>query len=144
MSGDSEAKRGGVSSKVYMEFLEDVIPIMWEPDLVFMQDNAGIHRARIVTVFFEEHGIGVLEWPPYSPDLNPIEHAWHRLKERVYELHPELLEEKGKREDVKQAMLNALSEAWDTLKDTFFTALIESMQRRVKAVVDAEGWYTKY
>ena len=32
-----------------------------------------------------------MEWPPYSPDLNPIKHFWYRLKKLVYTRHPELL-----------------------------------------------------
>jgi hypothetical protein len=44
-----------------------------------MQDNASIFTARIVKDWLKEQGIEVLNWPPYSPDLNPIEHAWKRL-----------------------------------------------------------------
>jgi transposase len=43
--------------------------------MVFMQDNAPIHTAHIIKDWLEEMAIEVLEWPPYSPDLNPIEHA---------------------------------------------------------------------
>lgn len=50
-----------------------------------MQDNARIHTARIVQDWLHEQEFEVLEWPPYSPDLNPIEHVWARLKELVNE-----------------------------------------------------------
>lgn len=42
----------------------------------FMQDNAPLHTAKIIKNRFHEHGIPLVDWPPYSPDLNPIEHAW--------------------------------------------------------------------
>jgi transposase len=58
-----------------------------------MQDNALIHTAGKIKNWLQGHGITVMEWPPYSPDLNPIENAWAKLKERIYELHPELLNE---------------------------------------------------
>jgi hypothetical protein len=46
-----------------------------------MQDNALIHKAVIIRDFLEGNSIPKLEWPPYSPDLNPIEIVWAWLKE---------------------------------------------------------------
>ena len=41
----------------------------------FMQDNAAIHTARKVKEWFRVYGVdGITDWPPYSPDLNPIVH----------------------------------------------------------------------
>jgi transposase len=52
------------------------MPRCWEPGLIFMQDNASIHIAHIIREWFQEHSIPLLDWLPYSPDLNPIEHIW--------------------------------------------------------------------
>jgi len=41
----------------------------------FMQDNAPIHMAQRIEDWFENHAIPRLSWPPYSPDLNPIENV---------------------------------------------------------------------
>lgn len=46
-----------------------------------MQDNGPIHCAKDVKQWFEDMAIPVMEWPPYSRDLNPIEHLWFPLKE---------------------------------------------------------------
>ena len=43
-------------------------------DAVFQQDNSPVHTESVVTERFEQHNIQVNEHPPYSPDLNPIEH----------------------------------------------------------------------
>jgi transposase len=75
-----------------------------------MQDGASIHTACIIKNWLQEKSIEILNWPPYSPDLNPIEHAWKRLKEQVWKHHSELLELKGKSQDVKEAILKALQE----------------------------------
>jgi len=56
-----------------------------------MQDNAPIHTARIVRTYFDNNGVHCLVgWPPYSADMNPIEHLWLRLKELIYKLAPDI------------------------------------------------------
>jgi transposase len=40
-----------------------------------MQNNALIHIAKIMAKWFKENVVEVINWPPYSPDLNPIEHT---------------------------------------------------------------------
>ena len=67
---------------VYLKLLEYlVLPVVQRindtiSDAVFQQDNAPVHTASVVTEWFEQYNIQVDEHPPYSPDLNPIEHAW--------------------------------------------------------------------
>ena len=49
-------------------------------DILFLQDNAPVHKAYSVMDWFERNCIELVEYPPYSPDLNPIEHVWVELK----------------------------------------------------------------
>jgi len=140
---DFEAKKHGYSARSYLQVLDDQMPRCWEPGLIFMQDNAPIHMARAVQDWFIEMGIPLTDWPPFSPDLNPIEHIWHHLKKLVLNTHPEL-EGMGKGEEAIQALEQALIEAWNALPDSLFEQVADSMPYRVAAVVKAKGWHTKY
>ncbi|GBL80412.1 hypothetical protein AVEN_92309-1 [Araneus ventricosus] len=53
-----------------------------------MDDNARPHRAAIVDNFLECEGIQRMEWPAYSPDLNPIENIWKALGQAVCRCFP--------------------------------------------------------
>jgi hypothetical protein len=46
---DPESKRGGYSANSYITLLEEMIPTVWEPELLYMQDNTSIHTAKKVT-----------------------------------------------------------------------------------------------
>ena len=62
----------------------------------------------------------------------------------MHRAHPSLSTISGGAPKVKKAIGKALIECWDALGDEVFDRLIESMPRRVAAVIKAEGWYTKY
>ena len=74
MTRDEESKRGGYSANSYCIALDEGLRDYYEPGMMFMQDNAPIHTAHKAEEWFEIHGVQVMIWPPYSPDLNPIEH----------------------------------------------------------------------
>jgi hypothetical protein len=78
----------------------------------------------------------LLPWPAQSPDLNPIEHLWNHLKTRLeeYEEAPKEMGELWERVDKE----------WNEIEPEVCQNLIESMPRRVEAVIQAKGGYTKY
>jgi hypothetical protein len=143
MTGDPNAPRGGVTAKQYLEVIQEHLPTILDYDSIFMQDNAPIHKARIIKDWFEDMGVIVVVWPPYSPDLNPIENLWKMLKERILELYPEL-EILRDNESTKQLLIKAAQEAWEDLEPQLLNKLASEMQKRVDAVKAAQGWYTKY
>lgn len=71
---------GGTSGDVFVAYVEKVlVPELREGDLVVM-DNLGAHKDVRVRPLIEEVGANVVYLPPYSPDLNPIELAWTKVK----------------------------------------------------------------
>ena len=87
------------------------------------------------TKWFEDNDIQVLVWPAQSPDINPIEHLWVSLKHALQQLRPP----KGVHE-----LWDRVGEEWNKIPPETCQKLIESMPRRIQAVIKAKGGHTKY
>ncbi len=76
-----------VTAPVYQEMLEHfMLPsadqLFKDADCIFQQDSAPAHTARSTRSWLNDHGVGVLDWPANSPDLNPIENLWRPLSKK--------------------------------------------------------------
>ena len=94
-------------------------------------------------MWFENRGIWVIDWPPCSPDLNPIEHAWKALKHELYRLYPNLHELKNNEADI-EVLRARIVEAWERVDQARIRRLVQSIPDRLNACRAAFGWYTKY
>jgi hypothetical protein len=148
--GDSRGggTRNGVNWFTIYDLYQPVLPTLIQPvrgqDGIFMHDNASVHKAYIVRELLQDLNITVMEWPPYLPDLNPIENIWALLKANLHEICPELRGVMPKNEATRQLLEDTAYEAWQQLDMAIFESLAEAMPRRVKVVIEADGWYTKY
>ena len=107
-----------------------------------MQDNAPSHKAAQTLREPSERKISPIEWPPCSPDLNPIENVWKMMKNYIQFKYPDLGEGRQRSQD---ELRDIVKESWDLAVDeNDLERLIESMARRIRCVYEAGGGYTKY
>lgn len=133
---------GRMDSKKYIEVMETAL----EPSLDmmfgdtnldgvrFQQDNAPCHKSRATMSWFEKNGIELLSWPPQSPDLNPIEHLWSILKRKIREHSI----------TSKETLKNCLIQEWNAITPEECKMLVSSLPKRIRAVIKAKGFTTKY
>jgi transposase len=140
---DIEAPRNGHSANSYCDALREGLLPNYQPGEAFMMDNARVHTARKTADFMMDHGIWVIEWPPYSPDLNPIEHLWWALKRLLHKHYPHL-SNRGQGQDEWNKFCEALKDCWNRIPTRQIRNLILSMPRRIQAVQAAHGYQTKY
>jgi transposase len=74
------AYEGGTTREAFLHFVRKaLVPALRKGDVVVM-DNLKTHYCEGVREAIEARGASVLYLPPYSPELNPIEHTWSKLK----------------------------------------------------------------
>ena len=100
----------------------------------FQQDNDPKHSSRLVQTWLFNNGISCLEWPRYSPDLNPIENLWANLKKRVEKRNPTNVAE----------LEQAVREEWACTDKDLCRKLVASMPDRLARVLEYQGGPTGY
>ena len=110
-------------------FLPHLVEHGGPENFILMQDNASSHTAELTTDWLQEKKLEVMPWPPYSPDLNPIENLWAIMKQRleVNCFH--------KRADVEAEIIRV----WAELTPTTVSNLVASFPRRLDQLEEAKG-----
>ncbi len=84
---------GPIDGSMFLAWLrEGLAPLLRPGDLLIM-DNLSTHKVSGVLEAVEGAGAKLWYLPPYSPDLNPIENMWSKIKQRLRSLSPRTLEE---------------------------------------------------
>ena len=127
-----------VNAQIYKNIVQDhVVPIIQNSGFdraTFMQDNAPCHKAKVVMCYLSVQDLEIMDWPPQSPDLNPIENLWKTLGVKVMERNP------TNTEDLWVKLQEELSKI--SIEDC--QELIRSCSRRCAAVIESKGSFTKY
>jgi transposase len=71
---------GPMNGDAFLAYVEQVLAPELEPDDVVIMDNLSAHKVTGVRQAIEKAGASLLYLPPYSPDFNPIEMAFSKLK----------------------------------------------------------------
>lgn len=96
---------GGTTGAVFEAYIEQILSPALEPGQILVMDNLAAHKGDRVRELVEERGCEVLFLPPYSPDYNPIEEAFSKIKT--------LLRKAGAR--TREALVEALGWALDAV-----------------------------
>ncbi len=105
-----------------------------DAELIFQQDLAPAHTAKSTKSWLNDHGVGVLDCPANSPDLNPVENLWSIVKRKMRNKRPKNADE----------LKVTVKETWASIPPQQCHKLITSMPRRIEAVFKAKGAPTKY
>ena len=126
--------KGKIDAKKYIENIKNFI----EPELnasevplIFMQDNAPCHKAKIVMEYLKKKRIKTLDWPPQSPDLNPMEHIWAIIKQKLYS-------EKDFPKNENE-LIGRVFHIWQNLDKKLLESLTNHAMKRFHAVVEKKG-----
>ena len=101
-----------------------------------MHDNAPCHVHRDISTYIRRSEVEFIDWPPYSPDLNPIENVWAWVKYKLYSEFPPA--------ESKNQLIDFVFECWETLDDQMCIRYCRDYNKRLSAVVTANGGPTKY
>ena len=84
---------GPINGRSFLAYVEQLLVPALRPGDIVVMDNLGSHKGKAVRKAIRKAGATLFFLPPYSPDLNPIEQAFAKLKSLLKKLQPRTVEE---------------------------------------------------
>jgi len=101
-----------------------------------MEDSTSVHNDHLMQEVPETYLLPHFPWPAISPDLNPFEEIWRRMKEEISSLPT--------RPSTKEEIENAIWSIWAQLGNSEIQTIVDSMLYRIQAVLTSQGGHTHY
>lgn len=127
-----------INRQVYADMIREHLLPYAEQDFegenwCFQQDSAPAHKANDTQAMLEEKCPDFItrdQWPPYSPDLNPLDYSvWSILESKACE----------KPHSNVASLKRALEKAWDEISVEMLAKIVDNFPKRLKKCVDANG-----
>jgi hypothetical protein len=132
---------GSMNASMYRDILRDyLLPTVDDhfhsrENWWFLHDNdPARHGANVVKAWLHNNWVRPLDFPTYSPDLNPIENLWADLKRRM----------ESQQAATQKDLEELLQQEWAATPVELCNKLARSMPRRIQQVIDKRGAYTDY
>ena len=125
------------NSDVYINILKRYIPKIKElvqDHFIIIRDNASYHCSQQTKEWIKNKVKEILDWPPNSPDLNPIENVWGIIKR---ELQKENISKRS-------ILINRIKEIYENIPYKYIENIVESFVTRLQRCIDLEGDRTGY
>jgi hypothetical protein len=129
-----------MKSQDYITLLDNhlvpALPLCVNPEAIFQQDNAPIHKSKLTKQFLLDRNVVDMDWPPNSPDLNPQEEVWSTMARSVYA--------NGRVFTSIPLLKMAIQEAWMDISLPYLNNLLNSMPNRMFEVIEHQGGHTHH
>lgn len=133
---------GKMDSELYTQIIDDELVRSLEfygyteDDAIFQHDNDPKHTSKHTKRHLKDCNIQVLDWPSFSPDLNPIENLWSIVKRRLaaFDTAPGSIAE----------LFDRVTQIWNNIDPETCNNLVESMPNRIADLIAAKGGQIPY
>ena len=130
---------GNMTGEMYRRILENnlldsVRMLSLGNGWVFQHDNDPKHCAAVVTTWLNGNNIERINWPSFSPDLNPIENLWDEIERRMKNTNPRNVTE----------LKECLVRIWENIESQVCKKLVDSVPSRLREVLRMKGYPTRY